>query len=96
VNDLYDSDILLWSERQAALLRRRAAGELVNDAAEAVRFRQEALDLCSPSMRQRLDLGRMYGRAVRQLPDTIGGQDPLPIPATCPATLDELLAEDGP
>src|SRR4051794_26282503 len=32
VSDLYDSDILLWSERQAELLRRRAAGELVNDA----------------------------------------------------------------
>ena len=28
----YDTDILEWSERQAALLRRRAAGELVNDA----------------------------------------------------------------
>ena len=27
----YDTDILLWSERQAELLRRRAAGELVND-----------------------------------------------------------------
>jgi hypothetical protein len=32
VSDLYDSDILEWSERQAELLRRRAAGELVNDA----------------------------------------------------------------
>lgn len=28
----YDSDILEWSERQAALLRRRASGELVNEA----------------------------------------------------------------
>jgi len=28
----YDEDILLWSEHQAAVLRRRAAGELVNDA----------------------------------------------------------------
>src|SRR5690348_4666817 len=28
----YDTDILTWSERQAALLRRRAAGELINDA----------------------------------------------------------------
>lgn len=27
----YDSDILTWSEHQAELLRRRAAGELVND-----------------------------------------------------------------
>jgi hypothetical protein len=32
VSDPYDDDILLWSVRQAALLRRRAAGELVNDA----------------------------------------------------------------
>src|SRR3954465_6163867 len=28
----YDTDILLWSEHQAALLRGRAAGELANDA----------------------------------------------------------------
>jgi hypothetical protein len=28
----YDTDILIWSERQAELLRRRAAGELVNEA----------------------------------------------------------------
>ena len=27
----YESDILEWSERQAALLRRAAAGERVND-----------------------------------------------------------------
>src|SRR3954447_21138782 len=30
--DLYEDDILLWSERQSELLRRRAAGELVNEA----------------------------------------------------------------
>ncbi|MFL5283896.1 MAG: DUF29 domain-containing protein [Rhodopila sp.] len=28
----YDTDILTWSERQAALLRCRADGELINDA----------------------------------------------------------------
>jgi hypothetical protein len=32
MSDLYDTDILLWSEQQAGLLRRRAAGELVDDA----------------------------------------------------------------
>ncbi len=32
MSGLYDTDIVLWSEHQAALLRRRAAGELVNDA----------------------------------------------------------------
>jgi hypothetical protein len=33
MSNLYDTDILIWSEQQAALLRRREAGELVNDAA---------------------------------------------------------------
>ncbi len=28
----YDTDILIWSEHQAALLRRGAAGELLNEA----------------------------------------------------------------
>jgi len=28
----YDTDVVLWAEDQADLLRRRAAGELVNDA----------------------------------------------------------------
>jgi hypothetical protein len=32
MSDLYDEDFTLWSEQQAMLLRRRAAGELVNDA----------------------------------------------------------------
>jgi len=32
MSELYDADILQWSEQQAALLRRRAAGELVNEA----------------------------------------------------------------
>jgi hypothetical protein len=31
MSDLYDADILEWSERQAALLRRVAAGEHVRD-----------------------------------------------------------------
>jgi hypothetical protein len=31
VNDLYDTDILIWSEHQAELLRRIAAGERIND-----------------------------------------------------------------
>jgi hypothetical protein len=32
VNDLYDTDVVLWSERQTELLRRRATGDLANDA----------------------------------------------------------------
>jgi hypothetical protein len=31
MSDLYESDILVWSEDQSALLRRLAAGERVND-----------------------------------------------------------------
>ena len=32
MSELYEVDITLWSERQGALIRRRAAGERVNDA----------------------------------------------------------------
>ncbi len=32
MSDLYDADIVVWSEQQGALLRRIAAGERLNDA----------------------------------------------------------------
>jgi hypothetical protein len=140
MGELYDADILEWSEHQASLLRRVAAGERVNgvdwpnvieeiesvgseqlravesllrqalvhmlkaeawplsrDApnwrADAIGFRQDAASRYAPSMRQRIDLARIYRRALAGLPDTIDGQPPLPLPATCPVTLDELLAD---
>jgi hypothetical protein len=140
MSDLYDADILEWSERQAALLRRIAAGERTNDQppdwpniieevesvgreqlhavesllvqallhslkaeawpsssaapgwrAEARRFRGDAASRFSPSMRQRLDMAKLYARALRAMPETIDGQAPLQVPTTCTMTLDELL-----
>jgi hypothetical protein len=136
----YDTDILIWSERQSALLRRVGAGEKVNDQvdwenvaeeiesvgseqlhavtsllvqalvhmlkaeawslsgevphwqAEARRFRDDAADRFAPSMRQRIDVAKLYRRALRAMPETIDGQGPLPVPVECPVTLDELLA----
>ena len=142
MSDLYDDDILLWSEQQADLLRRHAAGERINDAAidwpniaeeiesvgneqlyavesllvqairhmlkaycwplsrdvphwqsEARAARGDAIARFAPSMRQRINMQRIYQRAIRALPDTIDGQAPLPLPADMP-TLDELLADD--
>ena len=139
----YEADILQWSEHQAALLRRRAAGELLNEAeldwpniaeeieavgseqlhavtslltqailhmlkaeawplsgevphwqAEARRFRGDAADRFAPSMRQKIDMAKVYRRALRAMPETIDGQGPLPVPEVCPVTLDDLLAED--
>jgi hypothetical protein len=136
----YDTDILLWSEQQAELLRRRAAGELVNDAeldwpniaeeiedvgserlhrvesllvqalrhmlkaeawplsrdapgwrADAIDFRQQARRRFVPSMRQKIDVASLYADAVRALPEMIDELAPLPVPAECPFTLDELL-----
>ena len=143
MSDLYDDDILLWSEHQADLLRRRAAGELVNEAeldwpniaeeiesvgneqlhavesfmvqallhdlqatawplsrdvphwrAEARRFRGDAASRFAPSMRQRIDMAKVYRRALRAMPETMDHQPPLPVPENCPVTLDELLADD--
>jgi hypothetical protein len=142
VPDLYETDILLWSEHQRDLLLRVAAGEPVNEApdwrniieeiesvgneqrfavesllmqallhmlkaeawpqstavahweAEAMLFRGQAESRFTPSMRQRIDLDRIYRKAFRAVPKTIDGQPPLPLPKTCRYTLDELLAED--
>jgi hypothetical protein len=138
----YDTDILTWSEHQSALLRRRAAGEIVNDAdldwvniaeeiedvgsnrlhavesllvqalrhmlkaqawplaidaptwrADAVDFRRQARRRFVSSMRQKIDVTDLYADALAAMPETIGGQQPLPIPEVCPVTLDELLGD---
>jgi hypothetical protein len=139
--DLYDSDILEWSEHQAALLRRLAASERVNDQvdwnnvieevlsvgreqlyavesllvqalrhmlkanalpasrdvpgwrADAIDFRQQATRRFANSMRQRIDLAALYRQALRALPEAIDGETPLPVPETCPVSLDELLSD---
>ena len=136
--DLYDTDILLWSERQAELLRRRAANALdwdnlaeeIGDVglsqlraveshlvlallhdlkaeawplsrdmphwrAEARLHRDEARAHYVPSMAQRIDPTKLYRRALRGLPEKLDGLDPLPVPAICPVTLAEMLAEDS-
>jgi hypothetical protein len=136
--DLYDTDILEWSERQADALRRRAANEidwenvaeeiedvgknqlrsvashlvqaLLHDLkaeawplsrevphwrAEARGQRDEAREAFAPSMRERpeLKVDRLWRRALQRLPESIDDLAPLPVPAACPVTLEEMLAE---
>jgi hypothetical protein len=143
MSELYETDIVEWSEHQAALLRRLAAGERVNDQvdwanvveeiesvgneqvhavssllmqamahrlkatgwpdapdvpnwqADARRFAIDAADRFTPSMRRRLGVARIYRRALRTLPDSMDGKPPLTLPAECPWSLQELLAEDA-
>ena len=144
-DELYDRDALAWSERQAALLRRVARGERVNDVdwdhvveeiedvgiselnavqsyldqiilhllklhgwpeldsdqhwrAEIVAFQTGLERRFAQSMRQRIDLAKIYDRAKRQI-DLIryGGEQAVAPPAACPVTIDQLLtasAED--
>ena len=141
MSDLYEDDVVLWSERQAALLRRRAAGELVNEAevdwpniaeeiedvgsnrlhavesllvqalqillkaeawpssrdapnwrADAIDCRLQARRRFVPSMRQKIDLANLHGDALAALPETVDDQPPLPLPAICPVTLEDMLA----
>src|ERR1700750_3100352 len=56
MHDLYDDDILLWSERQSDLLRRIAAGEPVNERPDWVNIIEEVESV-----------GRSDLRAVRSL-----------------------------
>ena len=142
-SELYEADILEWSERQVERLRRIAADDRLNtDApdwpniieeiesvgrselssvqslllqalvhmlkaeawplardtpswrADAVNFRSQASLRFSPSMRQRIDLGDLYAKALRGLPATVAGQVPLPLAATSSVTLDELLGDE--
>ena len=141
MGDLYETDVLEWSEHQVRLLRQHIAGQTGNEApdwdniieeidnlgasqlsavrshlvqalihdlkceawplapyvphwrAEARVMRDNARDSYTPSMRQRIDVGDLYRRALRGLPDTVDGLAPLPVPAACPVTLDELLSE---
>jgi hypothetical protein len=138
-DDLYDRDVLAWSEHQADLLRRLARGERVNDVdwehvveeiedvglselhavqsllnqmlvrllklggwpesqsanhwrVELVAFQKDAARRFAPSMTQRIDLLRLYADALEQLGGIeYDGNAPLPWPADCPFTLDQLL-----
>jgi hypothetical protein len=144
MSDLYEADILQWSERQAALLRRVAAGEPVNERpdwgniieevesvgreqlhaveslllqalvhilkadgwpaardvenwlADSRGFRAQARRRFAPSMRQSIDVADIYSDALKALPTVMDGQPPQPLPAACPFTLDQLLANEAP
>jgi hypothetical protein len=55
-------------------------------------FQTNAEGRFAPSMRQRIDVVTIYGRAIRQIGLTqYGGKPALTPPATCPVTLDQLL-----
>ncbi len=60
---------------------------------EARLFRAQAALRYALSMRQRIDLIKLYARACLVLPQQIDGQAPSAVPLTCNAVLEELLAE---
>jgi hypothetical protein len=47
MSDLYETDISQWSEQQAELLRRMAAGERVNDQVDWLNVAEEIEDLAA-------------------------------------------------
>jgi hypothetical protein len=61
---------------------------------EAGVFRAIAADRYAPSMRQRIDIAKIYRKALRVMPKSVDGQPPVPVPQDCPHTLDYLLSED--
>ena len=70
------------------------ARDVPNWRADAIAFRAQAANRFVPSMRQRIDLARIYRQARRAIPETMDEQAPLPTPEFCPVTLDELLSDD--
>ena len=62
--------------------------------ADAIDFRQQAQRRFVPSMRQRIQVADLYTNALRAMPEAVDEQPPLPVPAECPVTLDDLLRFD--
>ena len=139
MSDLYDADVLEWSEHQSRLLQQHAAGKPGNETPdwaniieevesvgrsqlsavrsllmralehdlkckawphsrdvphwriEARRFRIDAAEAFTPSMRQRIDVDGLYRKALSLLPETMDGQPLLAVDPACPVTLDDLL-----
>jgi hypothetical protein len=76
-----------WPESDSAGHRR----------SEIVSFQSDAVQRFAPSMRQRIDLDRLYHSAREQVvAATYDGQPSLPLPEACPFTLDQLLTGHGP
>jgi hypothetical protein len=63
--------------------------------AEARGHRDDARQHFTPSMAQRLDVEKLYRQARRRIPVKIDDVAALPVPGTCPVTLEELLSEDA-
>ncbi len=59
--------------------------------AEARGFWRQARRQLTPSMRQRIDLADLHADALDRLPSMTGGVGPMPVPATCWASHDDLL-----
>jgi hypothetical protein len=100
--DLYDSDILAWSEQQAAALRRLAGRrELPNELdLDNVVEEIETVgrnDAFSPSMQQRIEMDALWERALKQAGIAIkahGGSLSEDLQGPCPIELDTLLSSD--
>jgi hypothetical protein len=61
-----------------------------------VSFQRDAAQRFAPSMRQRIDVDRLYLAAQEQVAvASYDGRPPLPFPQACPFTLDQLLTEQG-
>jgi hypothetical protein len=64
---------------------------------EIVAFHSALLDAFTPSMEQRLDLDRLWRRAMKEAEAALedeGGSLPPGLPRTCPFTVDEILSEE--
>ena len=71
------------------------ARDVDNWRADAERFAGDAADRFTPSMRQRLDLARIYQRALRAVPETMYGEPRPSLPLEAPWSLDELLGNES-
>jgi len=98
-------DVGLSELRACRSLLRHALAHLLNPHArpagnavghwrgEVAGFLSDARDRYTPSMRQRIDMAELYADALYEIGASADESGPaLPLPRTCPFSLDELLA----
>ena len=89
VQSLLTQALLHWLKQQAW----PASRDVPHWRREERAFRRQASDRYTPSMRQKLDVVRLYADALAHLPDWNDDVAAEPVPETCPFALDELLTD---
>jgi hypothetical protein len=93
--DLIEVPLVLALMRMVSAVAFPAARDVEKWLVDARAARIRARRWFREPLRPRLDVSRLYRDALEAMPERVEGMEALPVSATCPLTLDELLLLGG-